>query len=182
MVRGKPALSNNTHLWQSFLRMLNLKSSEILSTTTCCGIGRFSLPFAFYVSRVEQNKVVHASSGWGCSIISCLLCFGTAVVELAPCLCQDSRVAHQIPQKTQDSLVQSSPKLRIVSPPPPLLCNCCIVHLMYTLIVCYMSWLLMHTLIVFCKSWLLMYTQYLLYFVRPVSGCTHLLYVLRPGS
>ena len=46
-----------------------------------------------------------------------LLCFGTAVVEQAA----DVRtgVAHQLPQKTQDSPVQSSPGLCTVSPLPP---------------------------------------------------------------
>ncbi|CAL8346031.1 unnamed protein product [Arctogadus glacialis] len=33
-----------------------------------------------------------------------LLCFGTAMVERAPCRCQDCRVAHQLPQESQDYL------------------------------------------------------------------------------
>ena len=38
-----------------------------------------------------------------------LLYSGTTVVEQAPCRCQGLRVNHQLPQKTQESLVQSSP-------------------------------------------------------------------------
>ena len=45
---------------------------------------------------------------------------------------QDRRVFHQLPQKSQDSLFQSS-KLCIVSPltPTPLLHTYCMLHLMY---------------------------------------------------
>ena len=64
-----------------------------------------------------------------------LLCFGTAVVEQAA----DVRtgVAHQLPQKTQDSPVQSSPGLYIATPSHPLLILCCMsLHLMYALFLC----------------------------------------------
>ena len=50
------------------------------------------------------------------------LCFGTTVEEGAPCWSQDRRVAHQLPQKTQYSPVQSSPGLCItIQSPHPLL-------------------------------------------------------------
>ena len=50
--------------------------------------------------------------------VTTLLCFGTTVVDRAPCWCQDLRVL-----ETQESLVQSSPWLhrRRPYPPPPLL-------------------------------------------------------------
>ena len=43
----------------------------------------------------------------------------TTVLGRAPCCCQDRRVAHQLPQKTQGSPVQSSPRLCIVPPSHP---------------------------------------------------------------
>ena len=47
------------------------------------------------------------------SVKSQLFCFGTSVVEQTPDRCQDSRVARHLPQKTQDSSVQTSPPPRI---------------------------------------------------------------------
>ena len=43
-----------------------------------------------------------ASKGRTTQISSC----GTAVVERAPCRCQERRVAHQLPQETHDWLVE----------------------------------------------------------------------------
>ena len=47
----------------------------------------------------------------GPSTKSQLFCFGTSVVERAPCRCQDCRVVRQLPQNTQNSPVQSSTRL-----------------------------------------------------------------------
>ena len=55
---------------------------------------------------------------------------------LNPCRCQDRRVAHQLLQKTQNSPVQSSPRLCIATQPLPATIVCCTSwHLMYALIV-----------------------------------------------
>ena len=55
----------------------------------------------------------------GPSTKSQLFCFGTSVLERAPCRCQDRRVARQLPQKTQNSPVQSSPRLCTATQPLP---------------------------------------------------------------
>ena len=48
-----------------------------------------------------------------------VLCFGTAMLERAPCRRQDRRVAHQPLQETPYSLVVISPGLCITSPQRP---------------------------------------------------------------
>ena len=48
--------------------------------------------------------------------VTTFLGFGTSVVERAPCRSQDRRVAH-LPNKTQDSPVQSPPRLCIATLP-----------------------------------------------------------------
>ena len=59
----------------------------------------------------------------------------SSVVERAPCRCQDLRVAHQLPLKTQTAPVQSSPGLCTASQPLPATIECCTSwHLMYALI------------------------------------------------
>ena len=46
-------------------------------------------------------------------------CAGTSVVERTPDQCQDSGITLHLPQKTQDSFLQTSPWPRIASLPPP---------------------------------------------------------------
>ena len=56
-------------------------------------------------------SIIAIRASKGRSSNSQLFWFGTAVAERAPCRRQDRRVAHQLQQKTQDSLVQSTPGL-----------------------------------------------------------------------
>ena len=51
--------------------------------------------------------------------VTALLCFGTAVVERAPCRRLDRRVPQQLMQETQDSLVKGSPGPCIAFSPTP---------------------------------------------------------------
>jgi hypothetical protein len=60
----------------------------------------------------------------GPSTKSQLFCFGTSVVERAPCRCQDCRVVRQLPQNTQNSPVQSSTRLCTATQPLPATIVC----------------------------------------------------------
>ena len=75
----------------------------------------------------EHFAHLHQLAGWysiveikqsPLSKVATLLCFGTSVVGRSPDKCQDSGITLHLPQKTQDSSVQTSPWPSIAWLPP----------------------------------------------------------------
>ena len=94
-----------------------------------------SIPPLNYLSSTSGTAIAKSKQR-SINKVTTLLCFGTSVVERAPCRCQDRRVAHQLPQKTQNSPVQSSPRPCVATQPLPATIVCCTsLPLMYALIV-----------------------------------------------
>jgi hypothetical protein len=87
----------------------------MVSHNSAIMLNYFSWTSSTSIAKSKQESIIKVTTP---------LCFGAAVVERAPCRCQDRRVAHQLPQETQDSLVRSSPGLCIASTSPPC-------HLLY---------------------------------------------------
>ena len=75
-----------------------------------------SIPPLNYLSWTSGTTI---AKSWQRSIskVTTFLGFVASVVERAPCRSQDRRVAHYLPKRTQDSPVQSSPRLCIATFP-----------------------------------------------------------------